>query len=86
MNKFIKSWTGRAVGWVLIVSFVWIMSAVHLTAEDATYADICGTVFLKCLAEAIIAGLFSLGSSFALFLSFCLVGYDFCERYVERYR
>jgi hypothetical protein len=40
---------------------------------------------LKCLAEAIVAGLFSLGASFAIFLSFCLVGYDFCERYIEKY-
>lgn len=85
MNKFIKSWTGRAVGWVLIVTFVWVLTAVHLTAESASDGDFCERVLLTCVAEAIIAGLFSLGASFAMFLSFCLIGYDFCERYIERY-
>jgi len=83
MTKLTKSQMGRAFAWILIVSLAWLLSAANLKAGDGSDEDLCNRVFLKCLFDALIAGILTLGKGLPVYLSFCLIGYSFCILYVE---
>jgi hypothetical protein len=85
MNALTKSRLGRAMALALMVSWVGFSLAALPSAEDDNGSGYCERVALKCLAEAVVAGIFSQGATIPFFLSFCLIGYGFCEKYVEKY-
>ena len=85
MNTMTRSWSGRAIALVLTVSLVGIMFAAPLSAEKENDSSYCERAALKCASDAIISGLFSQGATLPIFLGFCLIGYGFCEKYVEKY-
>jgi len=85
MNTFVGSFWGRVMGAVLIVSLAGLLLSAPCRANDGDESALCERVFLKCLGEAIVAGFFSPNYGFAVYLSFCVIGYTFCERYVEYY-
>jgi len=85
MNTLTRSWSGRAIALVLTVSLVGFMLAASLSAEEENDSSYCERAALKCVSDAIISGLFSQGATLPIFLSFCLIGYGFCEKYVEKY-
>ncbi|MGA2587224.1 MAG: hypothetical protein ABSF88_09400 [Candidatus Aminicenantales bacterium] len=85
MNTFVGSFWGRAIGAVLIVSLAGLLLSAPCRADDGSDSNFCERIVLKCLGDAIVAGFFSPSYGFPLYLSFCLIGYSFCERYVERY-
>jgi hypothetical protein len=85
MNTFVGSFWGRAVGAILIVSLAGLLLPAPSRADDGGDSGFCERIALKCIGDALVAGFFSPGAALPLFLSFCLIGYSFCERYVERY-
>ncbi len=85
MNTFKGSFWRRAVGTVLIVSLAGLLLSAPCRANDGSEGGFCERIVLKCLGDAIVAGFFSPGYGFPIYLSFCLIGYSFCERYVEPY-
>jgi hypothetical protein len=85
MNTLTRSWSGRAIALVLAVSLAGLTFAAPLAAEEENDSSYCERVALKCVSEAILSGLFSQGATLPIFLSFCLIGYGFCEKYVEKY-
>lgn len=85
MNTLTRSWSGRAIALILTVSLVGFMLAASSAAEEGYEGSYCERAALKCVSDAIIAGLFSQGATLPIFLSFCLIGYGFCEKYVEKY-
>ena len=85
MNKLTRSWSGRTIVLALVVSLAGFTLAGSLSAEEGSDSSFCERAALKCVSEAIISGLFSQGATLPIFLSFCLIGYGFCEKYVEKY-
>jgi len=85
MNTLTRSWSGRAICLALVFSLAGFMLAGSLSAGEENDSSYCEGVALKCVSDAIISGLFSQGATLPVFLSFCLIGYGFCEKYVEKY-
>jgi hypothetical protein len=67
----------------LILSLSLIASAAAFPLEDDAESSACQAAFSRCMAEAIFAGLLSAGGAIFYYVSFCLIGWDFCKRYVE---
>jgi hypothetical protein len=73
----------RISGWVLCLALACMLAAPLWPAEAE--AGLCKSVLTKCMGEAIVSGVLSGGTAFMYYATFCLVGYDFCQKYVERY-
>jgi len=73
------------VGAILIVSLVVLLFPAPSRANDGSDSGYCEGIVLKCIGDALVSGFFSPGSALPIYLCFCLIGYSFCERYVERY-
>jgi len=85
MNTLTRSWSGRAIALALVVSLAGFMLVAPSSAEEGNDTSLCERAALKCVSEAIFSGLFSQGATLPIFLGFCLMGYGFCEKYVEKY-
>ena len=85
MNTLTRSWLGRAIVLALMISLGGFTLAASLSAEEENNSSYCERVALKCVSDAILSGLLSQGATLPVFLSFCLIGYGFCEKYVEKY-
>lgn len=83
MKVLKKRLVRSSLAMVLTVVLAWLIAAPAFAAEEETEESICLAALKRCLAEAIVSGLLSWGSTIVLFLSFCLVGYDFCVRYID---
>jgi len=83
MNTLKKRLIRRAVAMVLTVSLVWLIAAPSFAAGEETEETFCKTALKKCIAEAILSGLLSWGATIFMFAAFCVVGYDFCVRYID---
>jgi hypothetical protein len=74
-------------GRVCACALVLILSCAALTAafpvEDDAESSLCKAAFSRCMAEAIFSGLFSAGGTLFFYVSFCLIGWDFCQKYVQ---
>ncbi len=85
MNKFKRSWSGRVIALALMFAILGFICAPLPAAEEESEASSCESAVLKCVSEAILSGLLSAGATLPIYLSFCLIGYAFCEKYVEKY-
>ncbi len=72
----------RLVAFILAAAFLGTAAGPVLAMEEAE-KGLCETVARRCLADAITSGFLSMGASLAAQIAFCIVGYSFCERYVE---
>ena len=85
MNTLTRSWSGRIIALALMFSIFGFVCAPLPAAEEENEGSYCERAALKCVSEAVISGIFSQGATLPIFLSFCLIGYGFCEKYVEKY-
>ena len=85
MNALTRSWPGRMIVLALAVLLAGFPFAARAAAGEESDASVCEQAALKCVAEAVFAGLFSGGASLPIYLGFCMTGYAFCEKYVEKY-
>lgn len=85
MNALTRSCRGRMIILALTVLLAGFPFAARAAAGDESDASVCEQAALKCIAEAVYAGLFSGGASLPIYLGFCMTGYAFCEKYVEKY-
>ena len=85
MNTLKRSWSGRMIVLALAVLLAGFPLAMRVSAEEEGDASVCEQAALKCIAEAVFAGLFSGGASLPIYLGFCMTGYAFCEKYVDKY-
>ncbi len=83
MKTLKKRLVKRSLAMVLTVVLAWLIAAPAFAADEETEGSFCKAALKKCIAEAIISGLLSWGATIFLFASFCLVGYDFCVKYVD---
>jgi hypothetical protein len=83
MKTLKKCSVRRSLAMVLTVVLAWLIAAPTFAAAEEAEESFCKAAFNKCLAEAILSGLLSWGATIVLFATFCLVGYDFCVRYVD---
>jgi len=85
MNTFKKHGVKRSLALVLTAAMAWFLIGPVLAAAEDGESDICRKALAKCIAEAIVSGLLSMGATIVFFVSFCLVGYDFCLKYIDNY-
>jgi hypothetical protein len=83
MKTLKKRLVRRSLAMVLTVVLAWLIAAPVFASDEETEASFCKMALKKCIAEAIISGLLSWGATIGLFAAFCLVGYDFCVKYVD---
>jgi hypothetical protein len=72
----------------LALALVFIMACAALApaaapAEDDAEASLCKAAFSRCMGEAIVSGLLTGGGALFYYVSFCLIGWDFCQRYIQ---
>ena len=72
----------RVASVVLAAVFLGMAAGPAPAAEEAALG-LCEKVVLECLGDAIASAFLSLGASLGPQIAFCLVGYSFCERFVE---
>jgi hypothetical protein len=84
MKTLKKRLVRRSLAMVLTVVLAWLIAAPVFASDEETEANFCVAALKKCIAEAIISGLLSWGATIVLFAAFCLVGYDFCVKYVDK--
>jgi len=85
MNPIKRSRSGRIIALALVLAILGWMSAPQAAAGEDGGSSYCERVALKCISEAVLSGIFTEGATLPVFLSFCLIGYGFCEKYVEQY-
>jgi len=73
---------GRVCAWTLVFALACAAVAPAVSANDSGEEARCKAAFSRCMGEAIVSGFFSGGSTLFYFVSFCLIGYDFCQKYV----
>ncbi|MCX6578254.1 MAG: hypothetical protein NTV82_17930 [Candidatus Aminicenantes bacterium] len=83
MKTLKKRLVKRSLAVVMTVVLAWLIAAPAFAADEETEGSFCKRALNKCIAEAIISGLLSWGATIVLFATFCLVGYDFCVKYVD---
>ena len=74
---------GRACAWALVLILACTALAAAFPVEESGESAMCKAAFSKCMGEAIVSGFFSAGATLFFYVSFCLIGWDFCQRYVE---
>ena len=67
----------------LILSLALAMTAAASPLEDDAGSSVCTAALARCMGEAIFSGLFSAGATLFFYVSFCLIGWDFCQKYVQ---
>ena len=85
MSIMTKSWPGRMIVLALALSLAGFPLAARAAAGEESEASVSEQAALKCIAEAVFSGLFTGGGSLPIYLGFCMTGYAFCEKYVDRY-
>jgi hypothetical protein len=83
MNTVNRSFGHRVIAAALVVGLIWLTAGACLAAEDDAERGICMEALRRCLGEAIIPGLLGGIPALITALGFCLVGYDFCMKYVN---
>jgi hypothetical protein len=83
MKTLKKRLVRRSLAMVLMVVLAWLIAAPAFAAGEESEESFCKRALNKCIAEAIISGLLSWGATIVLYAAFCLVGYDFCVKYVD---
>jgi hypothetical protein len=68
---------------LLILSLALVMGAAASPLEVDAESGLCKAAFSRCMGEAIFSGLLSSGATLFYYVSFCLIGWDFCQKYVE---
>jgi len=72
-------------GLALALAFILACAALAPAAPavDDAEASLCKAAFSRCMGEAIVASLLTGGGALFYQVSFCLIGWDFCQRYIE---
>lgn len=83
MKSLKKLLVKRSLALVLTVALAWLITGPAFLAAEESEESFCFQVLKKCLGDAILYGLLTMGVGFFVYLTFCLVGYDFCMRYVD---
>ena len=73
---------GRACAWALVLILACAALAAALSVDASGESALCKAAFSRCMGEAIVSGLFSAGATLFYYVSFCLIGWDFCQKYV----
>ena len=73
---------GRACAWSLVLVLACAALAAAFPVEEGGEAASCKGAFSRCMGEAIVSGFFSAGATLFYYVSFCLIGWDFCQKYV----
>ena len=68
---------------LLILSLVLVTIAAASPLEEDSESALCKAAFSRCMGEAIVTSLLSSGGALFYYVSFCLIGWDFCQKYVE---
>jgi hypothetical protein len=68
---------------VLILSLALVTGVAASPLTDDAESSLCMAALSRCMGEAIFAGLISAGGALFYYVSFCLIGWDFCRRYVQ---
>jgi len=71
-----------ACGLILILACA-ALAAAAAPSEDDAEASLCKTAFSRCMGEAIVTSLLTGGGALFYHVSFCLIGWDFCQRYIQ---
>jgi hypothetical protein len=82
MNKEKRSFWKRGFAILLVAGCLWSAGAVALAEDDEAMTRSCEEALSKCLGDSVWSGLFAGLLPTILFLEICLVGYEFCVRYV----
>ena len=83
MKALKKRLVRRSLAMVLTVVLAWLIAAPAFAVDEETEETFCIRALYKCIADAIISGILSWGASVFLFAFVCVVGYDFCVRYID---
>jgi hypothetical protein len=83
MNYLIKHRGQKILSWVLFSAFLFLATSAAFAGESGE--SICSRAFNRCAGDALWAGLFSGMQSFITYMGACIVGYDFCVRYIQSY-
>jgi hypothetical protein len=75
--------TGRACAWALVLILACAALAAAFPVEASGEAAACKSAFSRCMGEAIVSGFFTAGATLFYYVSFCLIGWDFCQKYVQ---
>ena len=68
---------------LLILSLALVIGAAASPLEEGAESSLCKEAFSKCMGEAIVTGLLSAGGALFYYVSFCIIGWDFCQKYVQ---
>jgi hypothetical protein len=80
-SKIAGAW--RACAWTLVLVLSCAALAAAFPVEEGGEAAVCTAALSRCVGEAIVSGLFSAGATLFYYVSFCLIGWDFCQRYLQ---
>ncbi len=83
MKTFESVVVRRSLALVLTAALAWLITGPAFAVGEDDEESICSQVLKKCFADAILYGLLTKSIGFIVYLTFCLVGYDFCMRYVD---
>ena len=73
----------RIAAGFLILSLALVVTAPASPLEGDADSAICQAALSRCMGEAIFTGLLSSGATLFYYVSFCLIGWDFCQKYVQ---
>jgi hypothetical protein len=68
---------------LLILSLALAMTAAASPLEEDAESSLCKAALSRCMGDAIFSGLFSSGATLFYYVSFCLIGWDFCQKYIQ---
>jgi hypothetical protein len=74
--------TRRRIALTLVAAILGVTAAAFAGEEEGE-AAFCEKTVMRCFADAVASGFMTLGAALLPHLSFCLIGYSFCERFVE---
>jgi hypothetical protein len=81
--SFLSKSAARISAGLLVLSLVLVTGAAGSPLANDAESTLCQSAFSKCMGEAIATGFLSAGGALFYYVSFCLIGWDFCQKYVQ---
>jgi hypothetical protein len=82
MRRVKRSFGKRGLSVLLALSVLWAVCAVAFAEDDEAVKRTCEQALVRCLGDSVWSAFFSNLITTVLVLEICLVGYEFCERYI----
>jgi hypothetical protein len=84
MKSLKKCLVKRSLALVLTAALAWLVTGPAFLAAEESEENFCFQVLKKCFGDAILYGFLTRGIGFVVYMTYCLVGYDFCMKYVDQ--